>query len=140
MLRRVWLMSIVVCVAGHAFAEEAAPVQPAAPVAATPAAAPANASPTAVARVDERTPATEAAAAPAEEDKLDAEKIMAAQKAGYQLKNENGQQLLCRKELQTGSRVRYKTSCLTARQWEQLEADTKLQLRAIERRPQAVSN
>ena len=65
---------------------------------------------------------------------------MAAQKAGYTIKNENGQQLLCRKELQTGSRLRHKTSCLTARQWEQLQNDTNLQLKSMERRPMAVGS
>ena len=60
---------------------------------------------------------------------------MAAQRAGYKLRNENGQTLLCRRELQTGSRVRYTTSCLTPRQWAQLEEDTKLQLKSMERKP-----
>lgn len=63
---------------------------------------------------------------------------MAAQRAGYQIKNENGQTLLCRRELQTGSRVRYHTSCLTGRQWAQLQEDTKLQLKSMERKPMNV--
>jgi predicted transglutaminase-like cysteine proteinase len=73
------------------------------------------------------------------EGELDADKIMAAQKAGYQIKNENGQTLLCRKDLQTGSRLRHKTSCLTAREWEQLQNDNAQVLKAIERRPRMTS-
>jgi pyruvate/2-oxoglutarate dehydrogenase complex dihydrolipoamide acyltransferase (E2) component len=133
MFRRVWLMGIAVCVAGQAFGQEPATAQPAAPVPATPAPAPANAS-TTVAKVDETSASSPEAAAAAPEGKLDADKIMAAQKAGYQIRNEDGQTVLCRRELQTGSRVRYKTSCMTPGEWEQLQSDTAQSLRSIERR------
>ena len=139
--RRSWLIGVATCVAAHAFAQESPPVQPAtpaAPVAATPAPPPpgatqsANTSAPPVA--DAKADATSTSASPLEGE-LDADKIMAAQRAGYKLRNENGQTLLCRRELQTGSRVRYTTSCLTPRQWAQLEEDTKLQLKSMERKP-----
>jgi hypothetical protein len=47
---------------------------------------------------------------------IDATNIAAAQKAGYKIVNENGTQLFCRRELITGTRLHYKTSCLTAEQ------------------------
>jgi len=52
-------------------------------------------------------------------EKLD-EKLMAAQAAGYEVKDVNGEKLYCRREMQTGSHARFKTSCLTEREWEQL--------------------
>jgi hypothetical protein len=47
---------------------------------------------------------------------IDATNIAEAQKAGYKVVNENGKQLFCRRELITGTRLHYKTSCLTAEQ------------------------
>lgn len=47
---------------------------------------------------------------------IDATNIAEAQKAGYKIVNENGTQLFCRRELITGTRLHYKTSCLTAEQ------------------------
>lgn len=147
MFARIWLMGIAVCATSPAFAQEVAPAAPSpapaaaatAPQAATPAPPPADAK-----TVDKAVVAQPAAPAPAAsatasasplEGELDADKIMAAQKAGYQIKNENGQTLLCRKDLQTGSRLRHKTSCLTAREWEQLQKDNELALKSMERRP-----
>lgn len=133
MFRQTWLIVIAIAATGQVFAQEAAPSEAATPQAATPAPPPSGAKP-----VNEPTPA---ASAPAEkassltESEIDAEKIMAMQKAGYQIKNENGKVLLCRQDLQTGSRLRKKTSCMTAREWEQLQEDNKLQLKALERRP-----
>lgn len=142
-IRSIWWVAIVVCANSSAFAQEPVPAEPApanesAPTAApTSAAAPTPAVPAAKADAAPSpaaaTPA-DAAAVPLAEGKLDAEKIMAAQKAGYTIKNENGETLLCRKELQTGSRLRHKTSCLTPREWDQLQTDTAQALRAIERR------
>jgi hypothetical protein len=137
---KTWLIGVAACVAFQAFAQESAPVQPAkpaAPVAATPAPPPATSAQPVVS--DSAAPASDAkpntSASSPLEGELDAEKIMAAQRAGYQIKNENGQTLLCRRDLQTGSRVRYKTSCLTAREWSQLEEDNKLQLKTMQRQP-----
>lgn len=144
--RRTWLIAVATCVAAHAFAQESAPVQPAtpaAPVPATPAPPPPsatqNVSASPAAPVTDVKPSSAPAASTSPlEGELDAEKIMAAQRAGYQIKNENGQMLLCRRDLQTGSRVRYKTSCLTAREWHQLEEENKLQLKSMERKPMKV--
>jgi hypothetical protein len=47
------------------------------------------------------------------QEKLDATNIVEAQKAGYKLVDENGNKRYCRRELNTGSHVRYTTTCLT---------------------------
>jgi hypothetical protein len=140
-MRKGWLIAVAICFAIPVAAEESAPARPtsqvATPVPATP--APPSADATAPAKSEQPMAAKQetspGSAQPAAEGELDADKIMAAQKAGYQIRNENGQTLFCRKELQTGSRVRYRTSCLTAREWKQLEADNAQMLKAIERRP-----
>jgi hypothetical protein len=51
---------------------------------------------------------------------VDASNIAEAQAAGYKVVNENGKDLLCRKELLTGSHARYRTSCLTPEEWRSL--------------------
>jgi cytoskeletal protein RodZ len=133
LFRQVWLMAVAVGVTGQVVAQEVAPAQPVAPQAATPAPPPADAKP-----VNETTAAPAPGAAKADpqaEGQIDADKIMAMQKAGYTIKNENGQILLCKRDPQTGSRLRHKTSCMTAREWEQLQEENKLQLKALERRP-----
>lgn len=132
LVRQMWLLAVAVGLTGQVFAQEAA--EPAKPQAATPAPPPTDARPVSEA------PATSAAAAdkanPLTEGEIDADKIMAMQKAGYTIKNENGKTLLCKRDQQTGSRLRHKTSCMTAREWEQLQEENKLQLKALERRPQ----
>ena len=143
MLRQILLPGVAVFATGLAFAQEVTPATPAAPVAsapqaATPAPPPSDAK-TVNKEVVTQSPATSAdSARPVSnplEGELDAEKIMAAQKAGYTVKNENGQTLLCRRDLKTGSRLRYQTSCLTAREWEQLQNENALILKSMERRP-----
>lgn len=132
MLGRVLLIAALASATGQVFAQEAAPAEPAAPQAATPAPPPADAKPS------NETPIASAPAAKEgslTEGQIDADKIMAMQKAGYQIKNENGQTLLCRRDPQTGSRLRHKTSCMTAREWEQLQEENKMQLKSLERRP-----
>jgi len=47
---------------------------------------------------------------------IDATNIAEAQKAGYKIVNENGTQLFCKREMITGTRLHYKTTCLTAEQ------------------------
>lgn len=134
--RQVWLMVVAVGATGQVFAQEAAPAEPAspaAPQAATPAPPPADAK--AVNETTGTTPPDAAKTNPLTEGQVDADKIMAMQKAGYTIKNENGQILLCKRDPQTGSRLRHKTSCMTAREWEQLQEENKLQLKALERRP-----
>jgi hypothetical protein len=49
----------------------------------------------------------------AHQEKLDASNVVEAQKAGYKLVDENGSKRYCRRELNTGSHVRYTTTCLT---------------------------
>lgn len=137
-LRQVVLAAIAVGVTGHVFAQEASPAEPASPRAATPAPPPAAANAVkadAVEPVAASSSTETPAASSAIEGELTADKIMAMQKAGYQIKNENGKVLLCRQDLQTGSRLRKKTSCMTAREWEQLQEENKLQLKSLERRP-----
>jgi hypothetical protein len=133
-VRSVCWLAIIVAVTNPAFAQEPTPAQPA------PAVAPTPATPAMPAAKLEEAPATvtetkqEPEKSAAIEGELDQDKIMAAQKAGYEIRNENGEQLLCRKDPKTGSRLRHTVSCMTAKQWEQLQSDTQQTLRTIERR------
>ena len=129
--RKAWWLAMIVAMSGSAFAQEPTPAQPAPAAEVTPATAavPAAKDADAVATKTEA-PAKSAAL----EGKLDQDKIMAAQKAGYEIRNENGETLLCRKDAKTGSRLRHTVSCMTAKQWDQLHSDTAQTLRAIERR------
>ena len=70
------------------------------------------------------------------EVKLDSSNIAEAQAAGYKVVNENGKTLFCRKEALTGSHVRYKTSCLTAQEWDQLAKDNHESVQNMSRRIQ----
>lgn len=131
---RVCLLAIIVAITSPVFAQETTPAQPA------PAAAPTPATPAMPAAKLEEAPATTTETKPepeksaAFEGELDQDKIMAAQKAGYEIRNENGEQLLCRKDPKTGSRLRHTVSCMTPKQWDQLQSDTQQTLRTIERR------
>jgi len=133
-VRRVWLLAITVGMTAHVFAQEPTPAQPA------PAAAPTPATPVAPAAMppaksaDDSETKQEPAKSAAVAGELDQEKIMAAQKAGYEIRNENGETLLCRRDTKTGSRLRHTFSCMTPKQWEQLQSDTAQTLRTIERR------
>jgi hypothetical protein len=68
--------------------------------------------------------------------KIDATNIADAQAAGYKVVDEGGKTLLCRKELLTGSHVRYKTSCLTEQEWEQLRDSQRDSVQNMARRVQ----
>ena len=118
-VRKVWLLAIIIGMSGPVSAQEPTPATPAA-------------APTKTADAIETKPQPEKSAAV--EGELDQDKIMAAQKAGYEIRNENGETLLCRKELKTGSRLRHTVACMTPKQWEQLHSDTAHTLRSIERR------
>jgi len=132
-VRKVWLLAITLAMTAQVFAQEPTPAQPVPAVAPTPATPAAPAEPAAKATdADETKP--EPAKSAALEGELDQEKIMAAQKAGYEIRNENGQTLLCRRDTKTGSRLRHTFSCMTPREWEQLQSDTAQSLRSIERR------
>jgi hypothetical protein len=71
--------------------------------------------------------ASKPAAAPLQtkQVKVDASNIAEAQAAGYKVVDENGKTMFCRKEPVTGSHVRFRTSCLTAQEWEQLSKDNR---------------
>jgi hypothetical protein len=138
LLRQVWLLAVAVGVTGQVFAQEVSPAKPVAPQAATPAPPPADAKPVNAEAAKPAAAAASSETAPASsplEGEIDADKIMAMQRAGYQIKNENGKILLCHQDQQTGSRLRKKTSCMTAREWEQLQEENKMQLKSLERRP-----
>jgi hypothetical protein len=56
---------------------------------------------------------------------VDTSNIVKAQEAGYQIVNQNGAKLYCRKDLTTGTRIAHTTVCLTEPEWEQLRAATR---------------
>jgi hypothetical protein len=132
-VRKAWLLAICVGATTHVFAQEPTPAQPAPATAPTPATPATPAEPAAKA-ADAVETKPEPAKSAAVEGELDQDKIMAAQKAGYEIRNENGEVLLCRKDPKTGSRLRHTVSCMTPKQWDQLQSDTAQTLRAIERR------
>jgi hypothetical protein len=132
-VRKVWLLAITVGMTAHVFAQEPTPAQPAAATAPTPA-APATPAEPAAKPADSAESKQEPAKSAAREGELTQETIMAAQKAGYEIRNENGQQLVCRRDNKTGSRLRHTFSCMTPKQWDQLQSDTAQSLRSIERR------
>ena len=68
--------------------------------------------------------------------KLDKSNIAEAQAAGYKIVDKEGKRLLCRKELQTGSHVQYKTSCLTEQEWFVLEQSSRETVQGMARRVQ----
>jgi hypothetical protein len=80
------------------------------------------------------------AAAPASDSKPAAEKksldpqtadLAELQAAGYRVQKRNGETLYCRKDPETGSRVRTNTFCLTREQLTQIEANTRDSMRAL---------
>jgi hypothetical protein len=52
--------------------------------------------------------------------KVDAGNIVEVQKAGYIIKDKNGERLYCTKEQKTGSHIETTTTCLTEREWQQV--------------------
>src|SRR6185312_5840134 len=66
--------------------------------------------------------------------KVDGSNIADAQAAGYKIVNEHGKTLYCRKELETGSHVRYRTSCLTEAEWKQMAESAKASVQDMSRR------
>lgn len=122
-VRKVMLFAAILAMTAAVCADQPTPAQPAPPASASSA----SSAPTEA----KQEPVAKSAAI---EGKLDQDKIMAAQKAGYEIRNENGETLLCRKEPKTGSRLRHTVSCMTPKQWEQLQSDTQQMLRINERR------
>ncbi len=68
--------------------------------------------------------------------KVDASNVAEAQAAGYKIVNEHGTTLYCSKELQTGSHVRYRTQCLTEKEWEQARESARASVQDMARRVQ----
>jgi hypothetical protein len=66
--------------------------------------------------------------------KVDGSNVAEAQAAGYKIVNEKGKTLYCRKELQTGSHVRYRTSCLTEQEWKQMAESARASVQDMSRR------
>lgn len=64
---------------------------------------------------------------------LTEEAILAAQRAGYSLVTRNGEQVLCRQDPQTGSRLQRTTICLTAREWARVRSSTRQALHDMTR-------
>ena len=63
-------------------------------------------------------------AAPPEADRtvpLDASNMVAAQKAGYKMVNEDGKVLYCKRSSRTGTHARKETQCLTAEEWQEAQ-------------------
>jgi hypothetical protein len=55
----------------------------------------------------------------------DAKRISDAKKAGYKLVNTNGEELFCRTEPKIGSRTQKETTCLTAKQLDDMHDQTR---------------
>jgi hypothetical protein len=66
--------------------------------------------------------------------KVDGSNVAAAQAAGYKIVNEKGKILYCRKEQETGSHVRYRTSCLTQEEWKQAAESSRAAVQDMSRR------
>jgi hypothetical protein len=52
--------------------------------------------------------------------KVDSSNIVEAQKAGYKVVDQDGKKLYCKRDLNTGSHVRYTTTCLTEQEWQEM--------------------
>ena len=80
-------------------------------------------------KVDAATPAQTSKPDSAEKTKMsDAEKLVAMQKAGYTLVNQDGQILYCRTDRKTGTRIARDTVCLTEKEAEELRETTQRRL------------
>jgi hypothetical protein len=60
--------------------------------------------------------------------RTDEQRLSEAKKAGFKLVNTNGEQLFCRTDPKIGSRVQKETTCLTAKQLDDLHDQTRLGL------------
>lgn len=65
--------------------------------------------------------------------KLDSSNIVEAQKAGYKIVDENGQKRYCKRDLNTGSHVRYTTTCLTEEEWQEMIDASRRSVEAMSR-------
>ena len=62
---------------------------------------------------------------------LTEESVMAAQAAGYTLVTRNGEQVVCRRDPQTGSRLRHTIICLSAREWMRVRSSAREALQDV---------
>jgi len=53
------------------------------------------------------------------------DQLLAAQKAGYSLVTRQGEQVMCRRDPQTGSRLQHTTICMTAKEWQRTRATSR---------------
>jgi hypothetical protein len=78
--------------------------------------------------------ATSAKAPPEEREvPIDASNIVPAQQAGYKIVNKDGEKLYCKKTLNTGSHLRTTTTCLSEKEWEQLQDASRQSVEAMRR-------
>jgi hypothetical protein len=74
--------------------------------------------------VVEKVPAGAKEIAPPTEGTVDATRLAEAKKMGYKLVNQDGQELYCRNDLKTGSRVQHELVCLSRKDLDELRART----------------
>jgi hypothetical protein len=53
------------------------------------------------------------------------DQLLAAQRAGYSLVTRGGEQVVCRQDPQTGSRLQRTTLCMTAREWQRMRTTSR---------------
>jgi hypothetical protein len=64
---------------------------------------------------------------------LDASNMVAAQKAGYKLVNENGRTLYCKRGMMTGTHARKETQCLTEAEWQEMRDTSRRSVETMRR-------
>jgi hypothetical protein len=65
------------------------------------------------------------------QEKVDASNIVEVQKAGYTIKNKNGEKLYCTSEGKTGSHIEKTTTCLTEAQWQRVHDTSQRSMQSI---------
>jgi len=58
--------------------------------------------------------------------------VVQAKRLGYTVVNENGEQLFCHKDARTGSHLATETTCLTAKQMEDLRLETQRRMQSFQ--------
>jgi len=64
---------------------------------------------------------------------VDSSNIVEVQKAGYKIVTKDGQKLYCKRELNTGSHLRYTTTCLTQEEWTAMSEASRRGVEAMSR-------
>ena len=64
---------------------------------------------------------------------IDSNNIVDAQQAGYKIVDKDGQKLYCKRTLNTGSHLRYTTTCLSEAEWQQLREASRQGVEAMRR-------